>query len=630
MKRIVRQLFWGALSLGALYSCANIGHPDGGPKDVTPPRFLSSNPKPEALNNTKKKIVLLFDEFIKIENASEKVVVSPPQLLQPEIKASGKKISIDLLDSLKSNTTYTIDFSDAILDNNEGNPLGNFSYSFSTGNKIDTLQVSGTVLEASNLEPVKGILVGLHSDLNDSAFVKLPFCRLSRTDSRGHFVIKGIAPGKYHIYALLDADQNFAFNQKNEEIAFDDSLIIPTHEPSIRMDTSWVDSVTYDTVYQRPVTRYMPDNILLRAFKEDVHSQYLVKSERLTPNKFTFYFSDRADTLPTLKGLNFDEKNAFIIESNSLNDTINYWIKDSLLYKKDTLSMSLSYLYTDTLNKLVPRTDTLNLRAKQKMINEDKVKDDSHKGKKKKKGDKELQTLFLPVNVHAPSSMDIYDYITLNFGEPVAMYDSTAIHLSEKVDSLWKPVPFQFERDSVNHRIFNLFYNWAPKGEYEFTVDSMAFHGYYGTFTDKIKQDFKVRGEDEYFSLHFNISGVDTTAFMELLSTQDKVVRRREVKKGVADFYFLNPGKYAARLIVDRNNNGVWDTGDYEKKLQPETVYYFPRILEYKALWDITQPWNVKERAADKQKPEELKKQKADDKKNKKKGSNSRTYGTNR
>ncbi|MFA6812969.1 MAG: Ig-like domain-containing protein, partial [Bacteroidaceae bacterium] len=444
MKRIVRQLFWGALSLGALYSCANIGHPDGGPKDVTPPRFLSSNPKPEALNNTKKKIVLLFDEFIKIENASEKVVVSPPQLLQPEIKASGKKISIDLLDSLKSNTTYTIDFSDAILDNNEGNPLGNFSYSFSTGNKIDTLQVSGTVLEASNLEPVKGILVGLHSDLNDSAFVKLPFCRLSRTDSRGHFVIKGIAPGKYHIYALLDADQNFAFNQKNEEIAFDDSLIIPTHEPSIRMDTSWVDSVTYDTVYQRPVTRYMPDNILLRAFKEDVHSQYLVKSERLTPNKFTFYFSDRADTLPTLKGLNFDEKNAFIIESNSLNDTINYWIKDSLLYKKDTLSMSLSYLYTDTLNKLVPRTDTLNLRAKQKMINEDKVKDDSHKGKKKKKGDKELQTLFLPVNVHAPSSMDIYDYITLNFGEPVAMYDSTAIHLSEKVDSLWKPVPFQF------------------------------------------------------------------------------------------------------------------------------------------------------------------------------------------
>ena len=139
-------------------------------------------------------------------------MVSPPQLQQPEIKPGGKRITVNLLDSLKPNTTYTIDFSDAIVDNNEGNPLGNFAFTFSTGASIDTMEVSGTLLEASDLEPIKGMLVGLHSNLNDSAFTKLPFDRVARTDSRGHFTIRGIAPGKYRIFGLMDADQNFFRN----------------------------------------------------------------------------------------------------------------------------------------------------------------------------------------------------------------------------------------------------------------------------------------------------------------------------------------------------------------------------------------------------------------------------------
>ncbi|WP_370866286.1 Ig-like domain-containing protein [Bacteroides nordii] len=621
MKRLIRKVLAVVTVIAALYSCASIGRPDGGPLDETPPRFIGSTPAAGALNNTKTKVSLSFDEFIKLEKANEKVVISPPQVQQPEIKASGKKISVNLLDSLKPNTTYTIDFSDAIVDNNEGNPLGNFAFTFSTGSAIDTMEVSGTLLEASNLEPVKGMLVGMHSNLSDTAFTKLPFDRVARTDSRGHFTIRGVAPGKYRIFGLMDADQNFAFSQKSEALAFNDSLVIPRWEERIRQDTTWVDSLTIDTVVERKYTYYLPDNVILRSFKEDLFSQYLVKNERLTPEKFTLYFAAKADTLPVLKGLNFDERDAFIIEKNLTNDTIHYWVKDSLLYKQDTLSLSLNYLYTDTLNQLVPRTDTLNLVAKtvKKAVDEPKKK-------KKKKGEEEEPepTKFLHVSTYIPSTMDVYDYISLSFDEPIASFDSAAIHLKQKVDTLWEDIPFTFEQDSLQLRKYNLYYEWEPTREYEFSVDSTAFHGIYGLFTDKIKQNIKVRSLEEYGAIYFNVSGCDSIAFVELLDTQDKVVRKVPVVNGQADFYFLNPGKYCARLINDTNGNGVWDSGEYETKRQPEMVYYYPQILEPKANWEVEQTWDVKALPLDKQKPDELKKQKPDEDKKKRDRNNNR------
>ena len=618
IKQIVRKAFPVVTLVVMLYSCASIGRPDGGPYDETPPRFIGSTPAAGALNNQRTKVSLLFDEFIKLEKATEKVVVSPPQVQQPEIKASGKRIQVNLLDSLKANTTYTIDFSDAIVDNNEGNPLGNFTFTFSTGTQIDTMEVSGTVLDASNLEPIKGILVGLHSNLNDSAFTKLPFDRVARTDSRGRFSIRGVAPGKYRIYGLMDADQTFTFTQKSAVVAFNDSLIIPRMEERIRMDTAWVDSLTYDTIVERKYMHYLPDDLILRAFKEFNYSQYLIKSERLVPQKFTFYFAGQADTLPTLKGLNFDERDAFVIEKNPRNDTIHYWVKDSLLFKQDTLAISLTYLYTDTLNQLVSRTDTLNLVSKQKY-----KKEEPEKKKKKKKKDEEDEpepTKFLPVNVGAPSSMDVYGSISLTFDEPIARFDSAAIHLKEKVDTLWKDIPFEFEQDSLNLKRFNLYYDWEPGNEYEFSVDSTAFHGIYGLFTDKIKQGFKVRKLEEYASITFLVTGADSTAFVELLDAQDKVVRRRRLTDGgYADFYFLNPGKYCARLVNDRNGNGIWDTGNFEKGEQPEEVYYYNMILEPKANWDLDkQSWDIHAIPLDKQKLDELKKQKPDEDKKKK------------
>lgn len=430
------------------------------------------------------------------------------------------------------------------------------------------------------------MLVGLHANLADSAFTKLPFERVGRTDSRGRFSIRGVAPGKYRIYALQDADQNFAYSQPTEVIAFNDSIIIPSMEERMRQDTTWIDSLTVDTIVERQYTHYLPDDVLLRAFKELSFSQRFLKAERLTPEKFSLYFTAPADTLPLLKGLNFNEEDAFVIEQpTGRNDTIHYWIKDSLLYKQDSLKMSITYLYTDSLKRLVPRTDTLNVLAKltydkqQKQKQEAKEKEQKEREKKKKKlkeGEVEEPepTEFLAVDVYAPSAIDVYDYLTLSFTEPVASIDTTAFHLKLKVDSLWQDIPFDFMRDSLDLKCYNLFAEWAPGESYTFEVDSAAIRGLYGLFSDKIKKDFKAKKLEEYGQIFFNVHGADSLAFVELLDGQDKVLRTVPVVDGKADFYFLNPGKYGARLIMIRMGmaSGIRETTPRSASLKWFTI----------------------------------------------------------
>ena len=605
------------------YSCASMGTPDGGPYDEMPPKFVKSTPHLREVNVKNKKFELEFDEFIKLEKASEKVVISPPQLEQPEIKVVGKKVVGEFLDDLKDSTTYTIDFSDAIVDNNEGNPMGNFTYSFSTGASIDTMEVSGTVLNAADLEPIKGIQVGLHKNLNDSAFTKLPFDRVSRTDSRGHFSIRGVAPGKYRIYALMDGNQNYLFDSKTEAIAFSDSVIIPSMMPATRQDTIWKDTLTIDTIKTVGYTRFMPDDIILRVFKEENTRQYFSRSQRDKENHFILKFSAKADTLPTLKGLNFDEKDAFVIESNAGNDSICYWIKDSLVYQMDTLEIQMDYLYTDSLNQLVPKRDTIYLankltrEQKEKLAKKEAEKKEKERKKKEKKGEKigPEPTSFLKMNVDAPSSFDINKNILLTFEEPVARIDTSAIHLNVKEDTLWVETPFLFVADSVIPRQYEILAGWEPEKEYQLLIDSTAIIGLYGLHTDKVEQTLKVKKLDEYGTLLLNLPGVEQTCIVELLDNGGKVLRQQAVTpEGTADFYYLAPNtKYYIRMFNDRNGNKVWDTGVFEKGIQPEEVYYFPKVWEMKANFEFEETWDVHAIPADKQKLDEIKKQKPEE-----------------
>ena len=615
-------LFTAAL----LYACASVGSPDGGPYDETPPKFVRANPGLNSTNNKQKKISIEFDEFIKLEKASEKVIISPPQKEMAKVEASGKRVHIEFYDSLKKDVTYTIDFGDAIVDNNEGNPMGHFAYSFSTGNQIDTMEVSGTVLNAENLEPVKDIQVGLHANLDDSAFVTLPFDRISRTDSRGKFIIRGIRPGKYRIYALKDGNQNYLYDSKSEIIAYNDSLIIPSIDGvGERFDTIWndVDTLKYDTIIKTSYTRFMPNDIILRAFKEENDRQYLVKSERPHLNRFSLYFSAKADTLPTLTGLNFNSDSAFVVEPNLRNDSILYWIKDSLLAEQDTLTIQMDYLATDTLGQLVPKTDTLNLtnkinkKKRMVMAEEARKKEEKElKKRKKKEGDsiqvEQKPTVFFDMKVNAPSELDLNNNITLEFPEPVASIDTSAFHMSVKVDSLWQEIPFLLKKDSLAHRKYTILTGWKPEKEYQLKVDSMAIRSIYGLHTNKSESTLKVKKIEEYGTLYLNITGAGEHAIVQLLNSNDAVVRQQPVSKNkTCDFYFLKPEtKYYIRLFNDRNQNGRWDTGCYADKCQPEEVFYFPKVWEMKANFDFEENWNLHAVPADKQKLDDIKKQK--------------------
>ena len=605
------------------YSCASMGTPDGGPYDEMPPKFIRSTPSLRAVNIKSKKFELEFDEFIKLEKASEKVIVSPPQMEQPEIKVVGKKVVGELFDTLKESTTYTIDFSDAIVDNNESNPMGHFTYSFSTGASIDTMEVSGTVLNAEDLEPIKGIQVGLHKNLNDSALFTLPFDRVSRTDSRGHFIIRGVAPGRYRIYALLDGNQNFLFDSKTEMVAFSDSIIVPSMIPSTRQDTLWKDTLTIDTIKTIGYTRFIPDDIILRAFKEENTRQYFSRSQRDKENHFILKFSAKADTLPILTGLNFNAKDAFIVEPNEGNDSICYWIKDSLVYQMDTLALQMDYLYTDSLEQLVPRRDTIYLTNKltreqreklAKKEAEEKEKERKKKGKKGESIEREKMT-FLNMKVDAPSEFDINRNITLSFDEPISKIDTSAIHLDVKVDTLWKEIPFLFVADSLLPRKYEILAEWEPEKEYQLKIDSAAIIGLYGLHTSKVEQIIKVKKLDDYGTLLFNLQGVMPASIVELLDSSGKVLRRQRITSdNTADFYYLAPNtKYYVRLFDDRNGNGKWDTGNVEQGIQPEEVYYFPKVWEMKANFEFEETWNIHATPVDKQKLDEIKKQKPEE-----------------
>lgn len=619
---VLLSLLMAILITPMLYSCAKMGAPDGGWYDETPPHVVGAMPAEKSTHVSKRNIRINFNEFVKIDNPTQNVVVSPPQLEVPEIKGEGKSINVKLIDKLQPNTTYTIDFSNAISDNNEGNPLGNFTYSFSTGNHIDTLEVAGYVVQAADLEPVKGILVGLYADLSDTAFKTKPMLRVSRTDSRGHFIIRGVAPGKYRVYALQDADGNYSFNQRSEMLAFNHDIIEPSFRPDVRQDTLWRDSLHIESIAQVSYTHFLPDNICLRAFNEIVTDRHLLKSERPEPNHFTLYYTYGDSVLPNVRGLNFNTKDAFVVESSAHKDTVTYWLRDTALVNRDTLKMVVTQNITDSTGVLRQQEDTLTLLAKvpyakrlkdkQKAFDEWKKKQD----KLKKRGEPYETTMPeepLKLEITPSGDMDPDQNISIVAKEPLKDVDTNHVRLFSHPsgDSLWYKEPYELKR--ISNEEFQVKAAWKPGTEYSFEADSTAFETIYGTMSGKLKQGLKVRGEDAYASLIMTISGMQGRHIIaQLLDGQSKIVKQSFTDNGQAEFYYLKPGKYFMRIIVDANNNKKWDTGNYDTNLQPEEVYYNPDEIECKAKWDLTLTWNPLARPIYQQKPEALKKQKAD------------------
>ncbi|MBQ7422847.1 MAG: Ig-like domain-containing protein [Prevotella sp.] len=621
----------------AFVSCAKMGQPDGGWYDEDPPKILGSTPADKATGVKGNKISIYFDEFIKLDNPTEKIVVSPPQLEQPEIRGQGKRITVELKDTLRQNTTYTIDFSDAISDNNEGNPLGNYTYTFSTGDHIDTMEVAGYVLEAENLEPIKGILVGLYrADDSETAaqtsgdslasadtlFQKTPMLRVSRTDSRGRFVVKGVANGRYRIYALQDVDGNYMFNQKSEKLAFTHDIIVPSSKPDIRQDTIWRDSLRIADIKRVSYTHFLPDDIVLRAFTEVQTDRYFLKSERQQADRFTLFYSYGNAELPRIKGLNFNEQGAFVVEPSVNQDTITYWLRDTTLVNQDTLKLEVSYLATDSTGILGQQTDTLEVLSRQPYAKRlKKQQEEYEKWKKQQERNEkrgrpfltEMPAEALEPEYGVPTSIDPDQNISVKMPTPLALIDTAAIHLYTKIDTLWYRSKFLFGEQPGHPRTYQLIGEWTPGAEYSLEIDSAAFQDIYGKASKPIKKGFKVRQTEEFSTLFLTLSGMNgRPTVVQLLGSGERIVKETTTNTGEATFFYVKPGTYYVRMFVDENGNGIWDTGEYSADRQPEPVYYYPQEIECRAKWDVRQSWNPTERPLSQQKPAAITKQKGD------------------
>lgn len=607
-------------------ACANPGAgPDGGPFDEHPPYIVEMSPKLGQPNAKQMKVRIVFNENIKVENPTEKVTISPPQVKTPTIKYSGKKISVELHDSLQPNTTYTIDFSDAIEDNNEGNPLGQFTYYFSTGDNLDTLEVSGHILDASNLEPVKGMLVGLYADTVDSAFTSRGFERLGRTDAKGRFSIKGVAPGNYRLYAVNDQDNNFHFSQKGEMIAFHNKVVVPSCFPDMRQDTLWRDTITYDTILNVPFTHFVPDDIVLLAFLEDGQARHFLKTERKTPEVFTTFFTAPSTHVPTIKGLNFDATNAFIENRSKGNDTIQYWLRDTLLMEQDTLrfvytyevtddSTEVNFIYEDTL-EVVPRKTMKTIREEEQEEYEKWAKAQEKRRKKGEEVQEQMPPKFLNFGGRRSSRISPVQNQPIEFEEPLLSIDTTAIHLLRKTsDTTSVEVPFRLLADDYDIRKFKIMGEWRPGQEYEVHIDSAAVVGLSGRHTNKLKFRFSIGTAEDYGSVFFLLPDAPKTAVVQLLKDDKKAVAQVPVQEQRADFFYVEPGEYYARIFDDRNGNGKWDTGEFATLRQAEATYYFPEPFTVRANWDAEITWNIDAVPRLKQKPEQLRKVKDNNK----------------
>lgn len=608
------RLLLGAVAAALLTACASIGRPEGGPRDMTPPVVVRTEPAERALNVSDNRVSIYFDENIQVEDPMTKVVVSPPQKTPPLVSGNGRRIRVEMRDTLVPNTTYTIDFADAIKDLNEGNILDGYALTFSTGPDIDTLAISGMVFESRNLEPAQGMIVGVYdaSEWTDTTLTSLPLERITKTNQLGRFTIRGLHPGSYRIFAINDLNRDYHWD-RSEDIAFYDMTVSPSIE-SVTVNDTLVGIDGSDSIVSRAGIRYLPDDILLTWFNENYSASYITKHERPERRKLSLQLSTPPDTMPELTVISGPHAGTplsrlSVLEATAKRDSLTYWISDTTLSALDSLTIAARYLKTDSLDRLTMTTDTLqfNLRSEHKKKKEDKKKD-----KEEPDSITTGPTEFVSFALISSQMQDLNTGLTFESTTPIASIDSAGVRMEMLTDTVWTVVtpPRIVRIDSLNPRRFEASYKWNPSTKYRLSIDSAAVVDIYGLHNRPIVSELTTHATEDYAALYFNTTGLDgQPAIVELLRS-DNPVRSVATVNGSATIDYVSPGPYYARLFIDRNGNGVWDTGSVADSIQPEEVFYYPKKLNLRKNWDIEQTWDIYQTPVDLQKPEDIKKNK--------------------
>lgn len=607
-RNILKREWFGIMVVAlCIYACANRGYPEGGPKDETPPQVVEEVPLSYTTNFKAKRVNIYFDEFVQLNDINNKFIFSPPVKKDPKVSLKGKYVQVAIPDSLRENTTYSLDFADAIVDNNESNPLGFYRYVFSTGERIDTLELGGTVVNAESYEPVLGVLVALYEKQGDSIPLKELPDYIARTDSSGNFRLTNLREGHYRVMAIEDANRDKMYTPESEMFAWMDTTVFPVVEPATRVDTFRViekiveaDTILRDSIVRTDYLAYGPSNLYLRLFLEKLTQLYLVEDDRKEREQLNFIFS-----IPGENGLEVTlwdtlateplPQDWYFKEHSAGNDTLTLWIKDSTVYKKDTLNVILSYMRSDSTGQWERYSDTARytFRAKEKK-----------EGKSKKKDEDAPKVEFLEIKSNISGDLDLGARLYLEFSRPINKSTLDSIRVLEKVDTVYQLIPFQVVEDSLRVRRVFVDAAWKAGGEYQLQIDSATIYDIYGRFNDKLEKKFKVRTEEYYGKIMVNVRGVDCPTIVQLYKAENgksengkrtyNVVQSKVVEQdGEVVFPLLPEGKYCVRAILDRNGNGVWDTGLYLKHRQPEEIVYLRGEIAVKQNFDVEQDFDI-------------------------------------
>lgn len=625
MKKILykHRLAWVVSSLCLLLTgCANRGiGPQGGPKDTIPPVVVKETPANGSNHFKDKKIEILFNEYLQLDNVQANLLVSPPQQVPPDVKAQGKKVVITMQEDLIDSTTYTLDFGNSICDYTEKNPIRGYQYAFTTGDRIDSLEVYGVVVNAEDLNPVSGVLVGLHANLSDSAFSTLPFTRIARTDSLGGFGVRNLRGGQYRLYALQDLSRDYRY-QPGEGLAFADSLVVPEYQVEIVRDTIWrdtllVDNQTLDTITMGVVdsvrivenTYVGPSDLLLWFFRENKVRHYFQRAYREEQHTIRLVFGAPQDSLPVVRALPpsamdslasdsawIDPMQYALLQANPTRDTLVYWLTDSLAIGQDSIFLEMTYLKSDSAYNLVPQTDTISAIYRAPRLT----------AKAKEAIDKKNRERMLELRSNAKSGFEVYDTLRILSPMPIDSIWADSIGLYEKVDTVYKSVLFTLQPTDSVPLGYLVMARLEQGKSYELRLDSGAVRDVYGVANKAKKFTLQLKTAEDYSTLLIKIPTYDPAIRLQLLDEKDKPVRELPASLEGTKFEYLTPKAYYLRLYFDLDGNGKWTTGDWATKRQPEPVFYFPAKLTLRANWDFEEIFDYLARPQLDSKPREL------------------------
>lgn len=591
-----------------LSACANRGvGPQGGPRDSIPPSVVMMMPEDGTTSFNAKRIELQFNEYLQLDNVVENVLLSPPTKQPPEVRAVGKKVYITFPDTLRDSTTYTIEFGNAICDFTEKTPIRGFSYSFSTGEVLDSLEISGRVINSADLNPISGLVVGLHRNLHDSALAAEQFDNIAKTDTNGCFAIHNIREGSYRIYALGDISRDYRY-QPGEGLAFSDSIWQTTLDIQSMSDTLWLDSLSadstpiIDTIIQRTVVMKGPRDVELFYFKENKTRRYFQRAYREEAHTLRFILVGKQDKQPSFRALRPSEVDSGFRDSafvdwipytrwsyNKTNDTILCWLTDSVAIRQDSLFAEITYERTDSVYNLETVTDTLRCIYRAPKLTEKMLETKARQARNRK----------VEIKSNASGKFGIDKPVILTMSMPLDSLHKDSISLWQKVDTVFTELSFDLVAlDSAPLR-YQVMYPWKSEGAYELRIDSNAVVDIYGKTNKSTKVQFSIRSVEDYANLAVTLEHYDPRMILQILNEKGEPINdykawKIEVDSTQATLHFKNlePKSYYLNMFIDWNGDSLWTTGDWLKHEQPEPVYYYPKKLQFKANWDFEETWD--------------------------------------